>query len=332
MKKLILAADIGGTKTLLQLSIANGKQQQCLYQQRYSSGDYAAFQPLLTQFLHDALALTNGQPICAACLAIAGPVTQRTAQVTNLLWQIDADALQKQFSITHVELVNDFAAVGYGIGSLQPSDFHIVQTGDSVAQASCAVIGAGTGLGEGYLVWQGDEYKPFPSEGGHVDFAPANDTQINLLRYLQARFGHVSYERIVSGSGLLNIYDFCCEQQSPSAALLQAMRNTEDGAATITDFALQKNDPLAQQVLDIFIACYGAQAGNLALTCLARGGVYIAGGIASRILPRMLQGDFMHAFCDKGRFAPLMKSMPVKIILNAEVGLHGANRVAFQYV
>ncbi|MDQ1363132.1 MAG: glucokinase, partial [Pseudomonadota bacterium] len=260
----------------------------------------------------------------------AGPVSHRTAQVTNLPWSINADSLQQQFNIAHVELINDFAAIGYGIDCLQQQDFVDLQAGHALDKATRVVIGAGTGLGEGYLVWQDGGYVPLPSEGGHADFAPASEVQMNLLGYLQARFGHVSYERVVSGMGLVNIYDFLACNQPASIKLQQALLDGDDPAAIIAEFAMEKNEAVAVQALDIFIECYGAQAGNLALTCLARGGVYIAGGIAPKIMQRMQQGDFMRAFCNKGRFASLMQALPVKVIMNPEVGLHGAIRVALR--
>lgn len=330
MNKLIVAGDIGGTKTLLQLLETDGAQWRSLYQQRYNSADYADFNTLFADFIRDAQALIKNQTIKSVCFGIAGPINHRTAQVTNLLWLIDADALQNQFNIARVELINDFAATGYGIDMLHQHDFHVLQTGNAVETGTQVVIGAGTGLGEGYLVWVKDQYVPFPSEGGHVDFAPANEVQIDLLRHLQGRFGHVSYERVVSGMGLVNIFDFLAGNRQPSAALRHELSIGTDSAATIAEFALQKKDAVAEQALDIFVECYGAQAGNLALTCLARGGVYIAGGIAPKMIQRLSQGDFMRAFCDKGRFKSLMEGLPVKIVLNSDVGLQGAIRVAMQ--
>lgn len=332
MNKLIVAGDIGGTKTELKLLVTDGKQWQSLYQQRYSSTAYADFNGLFADFMRDANAVIKNQTIQSACLGIAGPINQRTAQVTNLSWQMDADDLQQQFKITHVEFINDFAAVGYGIDMLQPQDFHVLQNGLVADKAARVVIGAGTGLGEGFLVWQNGQYLPLPSEGGHVDFAPANEIQMDLLRHLQQRFGHVSYERVVSGMGLVNIFDFFASRQAPSAVLQHALSCSADGAATIAEFGLQKKDVVAEQVLDVFVECYGAQAGNLALTCFARGGVFIAGGIAPRMVNRLSQGDFMRAFCAKGRFSSLMESLPVKIVMNAKVGLLGAARIAMQRV
>jgi glucokinase len=332
MNKLMIAGDIGGSKTILQLLKTNGKQYQSLYSERYTSTEHADFKALLAAFIQSSQSVINNQPIVSMCLGIAGPVNLRTAQVTNLPWLIDADVLQHELGVQYVELINDFAAVGYGIDMLQESDFYCLQTGSVIEKATRAVIGAGTGLGEGCLVWQGDGYVPMPSEGGHVDFAPLNKIQIELLQHLQSRFGHVSYERVVSGSGLINIYEFLVSKQQATAALQHALVSGVDKAAIIAEFALSQKDEIATRALDIFIEAYGAQAGNLALTCLARGGIYIAGGIAPKLLSRIVAGDFMLAFREKGRFASLMASIPVKVVMNPEVGLHGAIRVAMQSV
>lgn len=332
MNKLMIAGDIGGTKTSLQLLKTDGKKYQSLYNKRYASSEQADFKDLLAAFILSSQSVINNQPIVSVCLGIAGPVNLRTAQVTNLPWLIDADELQYGLGIGHVELINDFAAVGYGLDMLQASDFYCLQTGSVIEKATRAVIGAGTGLGEGYLVWQGDGYVPMPTEGGHVDFAPSNKIQIELLQHLQSRFGHVSYERVVSGSGLINIYEFLASRLQATAALQHALGCGADKAAIIAEFALSQKDEIATRALDIFIDAYGAQAGNLALTCLARGGMYIAGGIAPKLLSRIVAGGFMRAFGEKGRFASLMASIPVKVVMNPEVGLHGAIRVAMQSV
>lgn len=324
MKKLILAGDIGGTKTVLQIFETDGSHYTSLYKQRYSSIEYGQFDVLLAAFLREAQASIKKHVITAACLGIAGTINGRQAQVTNLPWLIDAEALQQQFAMTHLELINDFAAIGYGLGRLQQDDFYVLQTGNPLAMATRAVIGAGTGLGEGYLVWQGDQYRPLPSEGGHSDFAPQNEIQHDLLRYLQNRYDHVSYERVVSGNGLINIYNFLTDTHPASEILQQELKQSADHAAIITAYALENKDAVAVQALNIFIECYGAQAGNLALTCLARGGVYIAGGIAPKILQRLQRGDFMKAFCNKGRFSALMRTIPVSVVLNTDVALHGA--------
>lgn len=332
MNKLILAGDIGGTKTLLHLLITDGKQYKSVYSQRYVSAEYANFESLLDAFLQAAQSEINNQKICTMCLGIAGPVQHRHAQITNLPWQIDADVLEQTFGIAQVRLINDFMAVGYGIDMLSQGDLYCLQTGAVEDKAARVVIGAGTGLGQGYLVWQNGKYVPQPSEGSHVDFAPTNLVQIELLKYLQVKYGHVSYERVASGSGLINIYEFLASTQVATAAMEHALQTAEDKAAIISTYAVQQKDMLAEQALDIFIETYGAQAGNLALTCLARGGVYIAGGIAPKIIQRMARGDFMRAFRAKGRFSTLMESMPVYVITNAEVGLQGAIRLAMQTI
>jgi glucokinase len=330
MKKLIIAGDIGGTKTLLRLLEVDSKHSRNLYSQRFASNDYPDFTTLLAAFIQACQSSVKGQLIAAMCLGIAGPVKERTAKVTNLPWLINADELQQAFAIARVELMNDFMAVGYGLAALQDSELYCLQEAAAIPRATRVVIGAGTGLGQACLVWENGQYKPYPSEGSHVDFAPRNHIQYELLKNLQSRFGHVSYERVVSGSGLVNIFEFLTSTQRTTAELEHALQSSVDKAATITAFAVEKKDHLAKQALDIFIDVYGAQAGNFALTCLAQGGVYIAGGIAPKLIQRMAQGDFMHAFRDKGRFASLMESLPVHVVMNAEVGLEGAVQVALR--
>ena len=330
MHKLLLVADIGGTKTDLYLLASDGSDFRPLIKQRYNSHAYPQFEGMLHEFITLAAPEIKQRPIDGCCLGIAGAVNTETAQVTNLPWVINSVTLQDMFGIKQIKLINDFAAIGYGIESLQQKDLCVLQPAQAVAQATRVVIGAGTGLGEGYLVWQGNGYIPLASEGGHTDFAPRNAIQHDLLRYLQDRFGHVSYERVVSGTGLLNIYEFLVTRMTPSLALKNALAESADHAATLTTFALQEKDALAIQVLNIFIDCYGAQAGNLALTCLARGGVYIAGGIAPKILARMQRVDFIQSFCDKGRFSKLMQTIPVSVVLSPDVSWMGAARVAMQ--
>lgn len=326
----IIAGDIGGTKTLLQLAEIQGGRHRILHSQRFVSAEYAQFNQVLAAFMQQIPKHIGAVPVAAACFGIAGPVTGQTAQVTNLPWQINAADLETQFGIGTVSLINDFTAIGYSIEVLQPNDLVCLQQGEAVPQATRAVIGAGTGLGEGLLVWQNGTYIPLPSEGGHVDFAPQDEEQIGLLKFLQQRHGHVSYERIVSGSGLLAIFEYLLSTKkfTASAELQQALRNSSDAAASITEAAMAQRDAAARAALDMFIKIYGAQAGNLALTTLARGGVYIAGGIAPKILDVIKQGEFVRAFCDKGRFKELMQRIPLHVVVNADAGLIGARRVA----
>ncbi len=316
MKSTFLSADIGGTKTLLQLSDASG---MALRQQRFPSGRYSTLSEVLDEFLRGA-----DIPV-AACLAVAGPVDGRRVKFTNLPWEVDADQLSAHFGITRVELINDFQAVGLGIAALQTSDLLTLQVGSEQAQGVRLTVGAGTGLGVAFLSWQNDGYTVHPSEGGHLDFAPQDETQVALLRYLQARHDHVSYERLVSGPGLVTIYEFLRDsgREVPSSTLVTAMQNG-DPAAALT----QSDEPIARLALDIFVTLYGAVVGNYALFALPRGGIYLAGGIAAKIAQRMQTGDFLAAFLAKGRYTELLRSLPLHIVTHPNVGLLGAERAS----
>lgn len=321
-----LSGDIGGTKSLLSISSANARKP--MLQKSYASAAFSG----LTEILDDFLTEAGISDIQSACLAVAGPVSGRVVSFTNLPWEIDGDALAKRYGIKHVVLVNDFEAAGYGIDVLKPADLLTLQAGNEVAQGTRLVIGAGTGLGVAWLSWQQGAYRVHPSEAGHMDFAPADDMQILLLRYLQQRHGHVSYERIVSGPGLLAIYEFMRDTglAAPSPDLLAAM-DKKDAAAVLTQFAQLDNEPIARMTLELFLSVYGAFAGNLALAALPRGGIYVAGGIAAKIAAQMQGGDFMKAFMSKGRYAGLLATMPLHIVLNPNIGLQGANLIAQHY-
>lgn len=326
----ILAGDIGGTKTLLQIAEVRGNAVEVLLEHRFNSQSFNRFDELLAQFIN--MAKEQEHQAEAACIGIAGPVQGAEARVTNLPWLMDARQLKQQSGISHISFINDFQAVGYGIEALQDSDLVTLQAGEPVAQSVRCVIGAGTGLGEGLLIWQGDHYEAYASEGGHVGFAPVDDVQLELLRYMRNRFDVVSYERLVSGPGLVNIFDFVCHHwNAPVSNSLQQALKEEDKAAAIAQAALSHTDELAQRALELFIGIYGAQAGNLALTTMARDGVYIAGGIAPKILSALQQGDFMAAFNCKGKMQNLMPGFPVKVITNAHVGIMGAALVASRY-
>lgn len=321
-KKIILAGDIGGTKTLLRLAEAGGETVAGL---RFDSRGHAGLDQIIAEFLRDHA----GHEIAGACFGVAGPVEGGKANITNLPWQIDAAAIAAEFRIPQVRLINDFQAVAYGIEALDDGDLATLQAGVPVEGGVRAVIGAGTGLGEGFMTWQGGYYEAFPSEGSHADFAPTDALQIGLLRYLAGRHGHVSYERLLSGPGLVNIFEFLRDsagrQPIPE---LQAAMEASDRAAAISHCALAGKDELAAAALELFVRIYGAEAGNLALKLLARGGVYVAGGIAPQIIDKLKEGQFMRAFADKGRFAGLLATIPVHVVLNPEVGLLGAVRVA----
>lgn len=321
----MLAVDIGGTKTLFQLS---NEQGEILLQLSLESQSYESFDACLAHFLeHDAV---RGVPIDVACFAVAGPVQGQQGRVTKLPWVLDAQLLAAKFQIGQVILCNDFEAVGHGIACVSDEDLETLHTGHVADdKANRAVIGAGTGLGQAILIADGNDWRVLPTEGGHVDFAPANRTQELLLEHLQERFGHVSYDRLVCGSGLVIIYNFLRDykQINENPQLRLAMINN-DPAAAISEFALQQNDPLANAALEMFFSIYGAQAGNLALAVMARGGIYLAGGIAAKNMDKLKQGSFIQAFVNKGRMQELVESVPVHVVLDPEVGLKGARLLA----
>jgi glucokinase len=322
IKKILLAGDIGGTKTLLRLFEAGGG---VLAERRFDSAAFASLNRIVAEFLSDFPPLS----LAAACFGVAGPVEGGRANITNLPWQIDETSIAAEFHIPQVRLINDFQAVAYGIEALESQDLATLQAGAPQERGVRVVIGAGTGLGEGFMVWQGGYYAAFPSEGSHADFAPTDALQIELLRHLAARYGHVSYERLLSGPGLVNIFEFLRDSLGQQATEeLQSAMKAGDPAAAISDCAMGGKDDLAVSALDLFVRIYGAEAGNLALKVLARGGVYIAGGIAPQIMGKLEEGGFLREFADKGRFAGLLGDIPVHVVLNPKVGLMGAARVA----
>ena len=319
-----IAGDIGGTKTLLRMS-AGEPPRALLLQKSYASADYIGLADILDEFIRE-VGVSN---VTAACFALAGPVSGRRVKLTNLPWVVDADELASRFAISRISLINDFEAVGQGIAALQLSDLLTLQLGMAQTEGVRVVVGAGTGLGVAWLSWMNGRYSVHPSEGGHMDFAPVDALQYALLQYLQKRYGHVSYERIVSGPGLVAIFEFLRDsgQGSLSSQLNEAMKEG-DGAAVITRFAQQGNEPIAQMAVDLFVRVYGAFVGNLALLALPRGGIYVAGGIAAKIAGVMQQGDFMRAFFDKGRYTELLGTLPLHIVTNPQVGLLGADLMA----
>jgi glucokinase len=331
----IISGDIGGTKTLLQAAeLREGSVQVC-HELRYSSQDYPTFSEVFKHFLHGVgVSGMRGSP-AAACFAVAGPIAQQRASLTNLPWVMDSAAIAREFSIPAVKLINDFAAVALSIENLPASDLAALQTGKPYAGEMRVVLGAGTGMGVAWLVRQGGRYIPLSTEAGHTDFAPADALQDRLLQYLRKKFGHVSVERILSGPGLTNIFNFLSDSHFSEVpevesgdASLAGIRLEEDGAAQVSDLAFNQKHPLAMKAMDLFAEIYGAFAGNLALAGLSRNGVYVAGGIAPKIIDKLREGGFMKAFCDKGRFSSLMEEIPVHVVMNPNVGLVGATEEA----
>jgi glucokinase len=320
---LLLAGDIGGTKTLLRLVDTTGAES--LFEAHYPSADFAHLNDIVTRFLEEA----HCSCPAAACFAIAGPVKNNQSQVTNLGWQLDAQQMETDLGIDQIQLINDFAAVGYGIPAMQPQDVVVLQARTAVPQAAIAVLGAGTGLGEALLIWQEDRYTVLPTEGGHTDYAPRTDLEIGLLQFLRARHGRVSVERVVSGQGIFSIYEYLrAAEFAPPSPDIEARIQQEDPSAVIAREALADGDPLCVQTLDLFLSCYGAEAGNLALKSLPYGGLYLAGGVGAKILPKLLNGLFMNNFLDKGRMSVVLETLPVSLITNPKVGLIGATLYA----
>jgi len=325
----ILAGDIGGTKTWLRLAAGTAGGLRTLHEQRFDSAAFDGLVPMIRELLAGLPQSGSAAPaIRSACFGVAGPVSGRQASLTNLPWRVDADEIGRQCGIPKVVLINDFEAIGYGIEALDAADIATLQAGRPVAGAPRAVLGAGTGLGVCFLVWGEGHYQVIPTEAGHVDFAPTDELQMELLRFLQKRFGRVSCERVLSGPGLVSIFEFLLEAGPHQLAPELAQALGSDAAAAISQAALGGKDELARQALQLFARIYGAHAGNLALTVLARGGVFVAGGIAPKIIEELRAGEFMRAFCDKGRYVALQSTIPVHVVMNPQVGLLGAAMVA----
>lgn len=320
--KRVLAADVGGTKSWLEVLESSDGRWTPVLDRRYESGLYPKFELLLREFLAVA-----GR-VDAACLAVAGPVIEGTARVTNLGWEIRADALVSEFGIPLMLLVNDFFAVAAAVPHLGSEDVRVINDRPGDPAGPIAILGAGTGLGEALVVPEGGRWRILPSEGGHADFAPSTADQDGLLSYLRARYGHVSWERVLSGPGLVNIYEYLRDARPDLAGDdFSATVQGHDFAATIAELAA-KGNPLASATFDLFIDVYGAEAGNAALRTLTSGGVFLAGGICSKNIGRFTDGRFLRAYADKGRFREMLLGWPLVAITNPRVGLIGAAHLA----
>lgn len=317
---MILAGDIGGTSTRLALFDAESGALRVVAQERYPSRHFVGLSEIVREF-----SSTHPGTPSRACFGIAGPVRGGRAETPNLPWVIEADALARQLALPRVTLLNDLEANAWGVFTLAEDDFASLAVGQPAADGNAAIISAGTGLGEAGYYWDGTSLRPFASEGGHADFAPHDELTIELYRWLHRRYGHVSWERVVSGPGLVNIYKFLHdERQLPEPSdLVEAMRSG-DPAAAISKAALDGTSELAASALDMFVTLYGAEAGNLALKMKASQGVWIGGGIAPKILTRLKRPGFLEAFRDKGRFRAFMEAIPVRVILNDQTALRGA--------
>lgn len=313
---MILAGDIGGTHT--RLALYDGRK--LIREEVFFSKEYSA----LIHILHDFM--KEHKEVKKAVFGVAGPVKDGKCKVTNLPWFIDAVEISEKAHIPEVFLINDLLANAYGIRALKDDEFYVLNKGEKV-KGNCCLISAGTGLGEAGLFWDGKDYRPFATEGGHSDFAPVDKLQCELLHYLQGRYGHVSYERILSGPGISDIYHFFrdVKKEAPLPGPLT------DLPPLVTSKAMEKSSLICEKSMRLFVSIYGAESGNLALKFLALGGVYIGGGIAPRMLPLFKEGVFLEAFLAKGRFKDLLRHVPVKVILNENTALLGALEFALIY-
>ena len=321
---MILAGDIGGTHARLALFDVQNGQFKLIQQTIFPSQQYAGLDQIVVEFIK-----TTGVQPTQACFGIAGPITNGRVEASNLPWIVESARLAQELKIAKAGLINDLEATGWGIGALNPSDLVPLNNVVPNEPGNQAVIAAGTGLGEGGLYWDGTRHHVFASEGGHCDFAPLDDLQVELFHYLQGRFNHVSYERVLSGPGLVNIFDFLRDTgRGQVPEWLVAEMAEHDAAAAISRSALAGKCPMCEQALEIFVAIFGAEAGNLALKIKATGGVFLAGGIAPKILPKLTTSNFLNAFLNKGRLRHLMEIIPIKVITDDKLALLGAARCA----
>lgn len=319
---MILAGDIGGTKTNLALFSFNDGTLEVQKKHQFPSQDFASLEDVIKEFLN----LTKAKNITKACFGIAGPIINGNCYTTNLPWDISSSNLQKLLSIQEVILLNDLEATAYGMLHLKEDEFISLNPTGRTVDGNRAVIAAGTGLGEAILFHDGKKYHPIASEGGHCDFASSSDEQDELLRWMRKRYhSHVSMERILSGPGIYTLYEFLVDNDfAPQPTAMIQLNKTEDKSAIISKLALENKNPLCVKTLELFCEIYAAEAGNLALKSMSLGGVYIGGGIAPKILPFLTSGKFLNHFVNKGRFEELLRGMEVKISLNDETALLGA--------
>lgn len=317
---MLLAGDIGGTNSRLALVDVAKEPPRMVAVKTFRSGAYSRLEQILREFTAEF-----GESFDSACFGIAGPIRQQRCEATNLPWVIDGNEISKSIGGVPTILINDLEATACGISALGPEDFEVLNPGAPDAKGNACVISAGTGLGEAGIYFDGHRSWPFATEGGHSSFAPGNDVQIELLQYLRRQFEHVSWERVLSGPGLLNIYCFLRDTRGGEEPewLRQEMR-AGDPAPAISRAALAGRSELCQQALDLFVALYGQECGNAGLKFMATGGIYLGGGIAPKILARLRSPVFLDAYLAKGRMRPLLEAMPVRVILNEKTGLLGA--------
>jgi glucokinase len=316
----ILAGDVGGTKCNLALFSEKDGKLDVVFRQRFASKGFAQFDLIVKEFSRQAAPFLGKEKIRAAGFGIAGPVINNRIHATNLPWIIDADTLASELKVQPIVLINDLGATGHSLQHLPPEDFCVLNQGTAIKGGSLALLAAGTGLGEGILFWDGSRYRVVPSEGGHSDFAPHSDQQIELLRFMRLRYPQVSWELILSGRGFRTLHEFL----SPEVKHPIFDDPDADPAPFITKSALDKSCPVCVETLDLWTRIYGAEAGNLALKVMALGGVYVAGGIAVKILNKIQDGTFFKAFKDKWHFTEMLEKIPVSVVLNESAPLIGA--------
>lgn len=315
-----LVGDIGGTKTALALADVAGSEVRLGEVRRYPSRDYSTLEEILEVFLAAAKA-----PCHEAALAVPGPVFEQRSLITNLPWALDGRVIERRLGLARVWLLNDLEAIGWGLPALDEDDLATLHPGEPDAQGNACIVAAGTGLGQAGLYWDGRRHHPFPTEGGHTDFAPASAREQALLEHLRAQYGHVSWERLVSGPGIANIYRFVvATAATEQPAWLRDELANRDIAEVVAEAAAQRRCPHCVETMDLFLRLYGREAGNMALKLMALGGIYLGGGIAPKNLATLRNGPFLDAFFDKGRMTPLMRRMPVKVILAPQTPLYGA--------
>ena len=320
---MILAGEIGATRTRLAAFETEGNQLQCAVEKTYMSQQHDGLPGILAHFIK-----TEGIPVHSACFGVAGPVRAGRSKISNLPWVIDAREIAKQLRLNSVGLLNDLEAYAYGIDGLESKDFITLSDGVEEAEGNRAVISAKTGLGMAGLYWDGFRHHPFACEGGHADFAPRNDLQMELLAYLQKKYGRISCERILSGPGIKNIYDFLRDAHKAEEPewLRAQMSAAPDPPALISQMALERKSAICDQTLSIFVSVFGAETGNCALNFMSTGGIFIGGSIAAKIIRKMNDPVFLESFLDKGRMETILKDMPVKIVANDDSGMIGAAR------
>lgn len=321
MDQMYLAGDIGGTKTRLALFSHQVGACEAFERESFLSQDYESLEAIIQVYLQE-----KPYQVTGASFGIAGPIIGHKARVTNLQWVVDRDSLQQHLAGVEVHLLNDLQAISSAVPNLKPGEFEELIPGTPTQQGAIGVIAPGTGLGEGFLIWNGQRYQPHPSEGGHTSFGPETSLQLELLNYMDGFYNHVSYERVCSGMGIANLYSFLRNVKALDEPgwLREQLDAVDDPAPVIAAAALEEKAEICVQTMDLFVSILGSEAGNLALKILATGGIYLGGGIPRRIMPLLRKDAFRQGFLDKGRFAEMLTDVPVYVITHPHAGVFGA--------